>query len=82
MSRRRPPDPPAAGRRAPAYTSTGFIWPFYGPISTYFSGYHRGIDIDGFGNYGATIVRRRGRGCGPRCLPGLGLRLPRHHPAR
>jgi murein DD-endopeptidase MepM/ murein hydrolase activator NlpD len=44
-------NPPAA----PAYTSTGFIWPFYGAISTYFSGGHRGIDIDGFGNYGATI---------------------------
>ena len=41
---------------APAYTSSGFIWPFYGPLSTYFSGYHRGIDIDGFGNYGATIA--------------------------
>jgi len=46
-------DPPPAA--APAYTSTGFIWPFYGAISTYFSSYHRGIDIDGFGNYGATI---------------------------
>jgi murein DD-endopeptidase MepM/ murein hydrolase activator NlpD len=40
---------------APAYTSTGFAWPFYGPISTYFSGGHRGIDIDAFGNYGATV---------------------------
>ena len=46
-------DPPAA---AAAYTSTGFIWPFYGPISQYFSSYHRGIDIDGFGHYGATIA--------------------------
>jgi murein DD-endopeptidase MepM/ murein hydrolase activator NlpD len=45
--------PPAP---APARVSAGFIWPFYGPISTYFSGYHRGIDIDGFGSYGATIV--------------------------
>jgi len=41
---------------APLYTSTGFIWPFYGSISQYFSGYHRGVDIDGFGAYGATIV--------------------------
>jgi murein DD-endopeptidase MepM/ murein hydrolase activator NlpD len=53
-------EPPAfvsqpAPEPAAAYTSTGFIWPFYGAISTYFSGYHRGIDIDGFGNYGATI---------------------------
>jgi murein DD-endopeptidase MepM/ murein hydrolase activator NlpD len=58
------PDPAAAPVYAavepdpvvPQYTSTGFIWPFYGNISTYFSGYHRGIDIDGFGAYGATIV--------------------------
>jgi murein DD-endopeptidase MepM/ murein hydrolase activator NlpD len=53
------PPPAYTSEPAPAaalaYTSTGFIWPFYGPISTYFSGYHRGIDIDGFGNYGATI---------------------------
>jgi murein DD-endopeptidase MepM/ murein hydrolase activator NlpD len=40
----------------PQYTSSGYIWPFYGAISTYFSGYHRGIDIDGFGAYGATIA--------------------------
>ena len=39
----------------PQYTSSGFIWPFYGNISQYFSGYHRGLDIDGFGAYGATI---------------------------
>jgi murein DD-endopeptidase MepM/ murein hydrolase activator NlpD len=53
-----PPVYAAAPAPAPAaaYTSTGFIWPFYGPLSTYFSGYHRGIDIDGFGNYGATIA--------------------------
>ena len=48
-------DPPPAAAAAAAYTSTGFTWPFYGNISTYFSGYHRGIDIDGFGSYGATI---------------------------
>jgi murein DD-endopeptidase MepM/ murein hydrolase activator NlpD len=41
--------------------STGFIWPFYGSISTYFgeatgSGYHKGIDIDGYGSYGAPIA--------------------------
>jgi murein DD-endopeptidase MepM/ murein hydrolase activator NlpD len=34
----------------------GFIWPFYGPISTYYGEYgHRGLDIDGFGNFGAPI---------------------------
>ena len=50
------PNEPARRCSCAAYTSSGFIWPFYGPISTYFSGYHRGIDIDGFGNYGATIA--------------------------
>jgi murein DD-endopeptidase MepM/ murein hydrolase activator NlpD len=49
-----PADEPAP-EPARAYTSTGFIWPFYGNISQYFSGGHRGIDIDGFGAYGATI---------------------------
>jgi murein DD-endopeptidase MepM/ murein hydrolase activator NlpD len=47
---------PAPAPAPPQYTSTGFIWPFYGNISTYFSSYHRGIDIDGFGAYGATIA--------------------------
>ncbi|MDO8615506.1 MAG: peptidoglycan DD-metalloendopeptidase family protein [Dehalococcoidia bacterium] len=37
-------------------SSTGYLWPFYGGISTYFSGWHRGIDIDGFGSYGAPIA--------------------------
>jgi LysM repeat protein len=41
--------------------STGFIWPYYSSITTYFgepsgSGYHKGIDIDGFGNWGAPIA--------------------------
>ena len=52
------PDPAPAYVSAPAparAASSGFIWPFYGNISTYFSSYHRGIDIDGFGAYGATI---------------------------
>jgi len=40
----------------PPYSSTGYIWPFYGNISQYYGGGHRGIDIDGFGNYGAAIV--------------------------
>jgi murein DD-endopeptidase MepM/ murein hydrolase activator NlpD len=52
-------EPPTAGQPAsgpPPYSSTGYIWPVYGNISTYFMEYgHRGIDIDGFGNYGATI---------------------------
>lgn len=42
-------------------SSVGFIWPFYGGISTYFgeprgNSYHRGIDVDGFGAYGAPIA--------------------------
>ena len=45
------PDP----EPAPARVSSGYIWPFYSSISQYFSSYHRGIDIDGFGRYGATI---------------------------
>ncbi|HUF53457.1 MAG TPA: peptidoglycan DD-metalloendopeptidase family protein [Dehalococcoidia bacterium] len=49
--------PPASGVVVP---SSGYIWPFYGPISTYFgeprgASYHKGIDIDGFGAYGAPI---------------------------
>jgi murein DD-endopeptidase MepM/ murein hydrolase activator NlpD len=46
------PLPPAA----PLQPSYGYIWPFYGNISTYFSGGHAGIDIDGFGAHGAPIV--------------------------
>lgn len=56
------PAPPAAvyepepAPPPPSYpVSSGFAWPFYGNISTYFSGGHRGIDIDGFGAYGAPI---------------------------
>jgi murein DD-endopeptidase MepM/ murein hydrolase activator NlpD len=49
------PDPAPAAAAAPARVSSGFIWPFYSSISQYFSSYHRGIDIDGFGRYGATI---------------------------
>jgi murein DD-endopeptidase MepM/ murein hydrolase activator NlpD len=46
-----PPDP------APApVASSGYIWPVRGNITTYFSGYHPGIDIDGYGNYGAPIL--------------------------
>jgi murein DD-endopeptidase MepM/ murein hydrolase activator NlpD len=40
---------------APA-PSNGYIWPVTGNITTYFSGYHPGIDIDGYGNYGAAIL--------------------------
>lgn len=49
-------DPEPTYNPPPAAPSSGFIWPFYAAISTYFSGGHRGIDIDGFGQYGATIV--------------------------
>jgi murein DD-endopeptidase MepM/ murein hydrolase activator NlpD len=50
-----PVDDPPVSEPGPRYASAGYIWPFYGSISTYFSSYHRGIDIDGFGNYGAQI---------------------------
>jgi murein DD-endopeptidase MepM/ murein hydrolase activator NlpD len=49
-----PPPPPAP---APV-VSAGFIWPFVGPISSPFGDGrgHSGIDIDGFGREGSTIV--------------------------
>jgi len=55
------PPPPAAPPAAPPVSSIGYIWPFYGNISTYFGeprggGYHKGIDIDGFGAYGAPVA--------------------------
>ena len=50
------PEPPAPEPAQPVYTSSGFMWPFYGNISQYYGGHHRGIDIDGFGAYGAGIV--------------------------
>lgn len=47
------PEPPSSGPASPS----GFIWPTYGPISSYFSGGHPlGIDIDLFNNPGAAIV--------------------------
>ena len=56
-----PPQPPAPLPAGPAPPSeTGYAWPYYSSISTYFgepraTGYHRGIDIDGFGNRGVPI---------------------------
>lgn len=49
---------PAAGPVSPAVS--GYAWPWYGAITTYFGepraeGYHKGIDIDGFGNTGAPV---------------------------
>ncbi len=50
------PDPPSNPDPVPGPpTSSGYAWPFFGAISQYFSGYHRGIDIDGFGAYGAPV---------------------------
>jgi murein DD-endopeptidase MepM/ murein hydrolase activator NlpD len=46
--------PEPAGAPAPA--SSGFIWPFYGNITQYYSAAHPGIDIDGCGRDGAPIV--------------------------
>lgn len=40
----------------PPVASIGYIWPFYASISTYYGWGHLAIDIDGFGNYGASIV--------------------------
>lgn len=47
------PPPPAAPSPPPA-ASAGFIWPTYGPIFTYFSGYHAGLDISP--PYGTPVV--------------------------
>ncbi len=51
---------PAANPPAAA-SSDGYIWPWYGPITTYFGeprgdSYHKGIDIDGFNSYGAPVA--------------------------
>lgn len=60
-----PPPPPGTGPPPPSgggpVSSMGYIWPFYGNITTYFGeargyGYHKGIDLDGFGSYGAPIA--------------------------
>jgi murein DD-endopeptidase MepM/ murein hydrolase activator NlpD len=48
----RVPDPAPA----PVVSSGSYIWPVTGNVTTYFSGYHLGIDIDGYGNYGAPIL--------------------------
>jgi murein DD-endopeptidase MepM/ murein hydrolase activator NlpD len=50
-----PPAPPPPVYEPPPPASSGYIWPFSGNISTYFGGGHRGIDIDGFGAFGAPI---------------------------
>ena len=55
-----PPAPVPAPAPAPV-ASVGFIWPYYGPVTTYFGestgySYHKGIDLDGFGNWGAPIA--------------------------
>jgi murein DD-endopeptidase MepM/ murein hydrolase activator NlpD len=52
-----PPEPePVDEPPPPAAPSYGYVWPFYGiGVSTYFSGYHAGIDIDGFGMHGAPV---------------------------
>ena len=58
-----PPEPePAPAPEPPPPASTGYIWPFGGSISAPFgeyrggSSYHMGMDIDGFGRYGAPVV--------------------------
>ena len=58
-----PAPEPAPAPPAPAPpSSTGYIWPFSGPISSPFGeyrgpgSYHSGLDIDAFGRYGAPVV--------------------------
>ena len=56
------PAPPAPAPASAPPSSTGYIWPFSGNISSYFgeyrggSSYHLAIDIDAFGRYGAPVV--------------------------
>ena len=66
-----PPPPPAPAvvanpAQAPSspgqVSASGFIWPWPGPITSYFGEprgggfYHDAIDIDGYGRYGAPVV--------------------------
>jgi LysM repeat protein len=49
-----------AEKRMSKASSAGLVWPFYGPITTYFGeqrvGYvHNAIDIGGLGHYGASV---------------------------
>ena len=50
------PEPVYVPPPAAPVSSVGYIWPVYGAISTYFDWGHPGIDIDGFGIYGAPIA--------------------------
>lgn len=52
---------PAGNPNPQPPSSTGYIWPYYSSVSSYFGeprggGYHKGVDLDGFGNYGAGIA--------------------------
>jgi len=53
-----PSSPPAAAPAAPGPpSSSGLIWPAYGPVSSYFSSSHPlGIDIDQYNSPGGPIV--------------------------
>jgi len=60
------PIPAGAGLDTPApaaepVASTGFIWPYYSSLTAYFgeprgASYHKGIDLDGFSNWGAPVA--------------------------
>ena len=56
------PEPPPAPPAPAPPSSTGYIWPFSGSISSPFgeyrggNSYHSAIDIDAFGRYGAPVV--------------------------
>ncbi len=54
-------DTPAPAPAPEPVASVGFIWPYYSSLTTYFgepggASYHKGIDLDGFGNWGAPIA--------------------------
>jgi murein DD-endopeptidase MepM/ murein hydrolase activator NlpD len=50
------PDPEPEPFSPPVVSFGSYIWPVGGSVSTYFSGWHPGIDIDGYGSYGAPIL--------------------------
>jgi murein DD-endopeptidase MepM/ murein hydrolase activator NlpD len=55
-----PAEPIEVPEAVPA-PSSGYVWPWYGGITGVFgeargAGWHRGVDIDGFGSYGAAVV--------------------------
>ncbi len=62
--------PPVTGQGQAVVPGVGFVWPTRGPIFTYFSGYHPGIDISPpfgtplYATQGGTVVAQQRLGYG------------------